>query len=65
MVSKWENPAVDSKNRGMNFIPIEYDFHPNEFHTYGMNLARNGFTFFLVSMDTKKKVKPLRAKFIP
>ena len=25
------------KNSGMNFIPIEYDFHPNEFHTYGMN----------------------------
>ena len=21
----------------MNFIPKEYDFHPNEFHTYGMN----------------------------
>ena len=23
----------------MNFIPIEFDFHPNEFHTYGMNSA--------------------------
>ena len=27
-----------SKNSGMNFIPIEYDLHP-EFHTYGMNSA--------------------------
>ena len=30
-------PSLHSKNSGMNFIPIEYDFHPNEFHTYGMN----------------------------
>ena len=27
----------------MNFIPIEYDFHPNEFHTYGMNSASMTF----------------------
>ena len=26
----------------MNFIPIEYDFHP-EFHTYGMNSASMTF----------------------
>ena len=26
-----------SKNNGMKFIPKEYDLHPNEFHTYGMN----------------------------
>ena len=32
-----------SKNSGMNFIPIEYDFHPNEFHTYGMNSASMTF----------------------
>ena len=29
--------AVHSKNNSMKFIPKEYDFHPNEFHTYGMN----------------------------
>ena len=23
----------------MKFIPNEYDIHPNEFHTYGMNSA--------------------------
>ena len=34
---------VCSKNSGMNFIPIEYDFHPNEFHTYGMNSASMTF----------------------
>ena len=34
------SPHMHSKNSGMNFIPtIEYDFHPNEFHTYGMNSA--------------------------
>ena len=32
-----------SKNSGMNFTPIEYDFHPNEFHTYGMNSASMTF----------------------
>ena len=36
-------PSVHSKNSGMNFIPIEYDFHPNEFHTYGMNSASMTF----------------------
>ena len=35
--------TVHSKNSGMNFIPIEYDFHPNEFHTYGMNSASMTF----------------------
>ena len=25
------------KNNGMKFIPKEYDLHPNEFRTYGMN----------------------------
>ena len=33
---------LHSKNSGMNFIPIEYDFHP-EFHTYGMNSASMTF----------------------
>ena len=38
-----ESGTLHSKNSGMNFIPIEYDFHPNEFHTYGMNSASMTF----------------------
>ena len=37
-----------SKNSGMIFIPIEYDIHPNEFHTYGMNSA--SMTFILATV---------------
>ena len=29
--------TLHSKNNGMKFRPKEYDLHPNEFHTYGMN----------------------------
>ena len=39
----WIILILHSKNSGMNFVPIEYDFHPNEFHTYGMNSASMTF----------------------
>ena len=54
----------------MNFIPIEYDFHPNEFHTYGMNSA--SMTFIPTAVRSsyreceKTSVIPkLRANFTP
>ena len=35
----WYCTLLHSKNGDMKFIPNEYDIHPNEFHTYGMNSA--------------------------
>ena len=35
----WYCTLLHSKNGGMKFIPNEYDIHPNEFYTYGMNSA--------------------------
>ena len=55
---------------GMKFIPIEYDIHPNEFHTYGMNLA--SMTFILATVRTSYRgckktffIPKLRVKFTP
>ena len=33
----------DSKNGGMKLIPTEYDIHPSDFHTYGINSASMTF----------------------
>ena len=52
------------------FIPIEYDIHPNEFHTYGMNSA--SMTFILATVRSSYRgcektfvISKLRVKFIP
>ena len=58
------------KNNGMKFIPKEYDLHPNEFHTYGMNWASMTFILSAVCSSYRRCEKTfvipkLRMKFIP
>ena len=62
--------SVHSKNSGMNFIPIEYDLHPNEFHTYGMNSASMTFIPTAVrssycECDKTSVIPKLRVNFTP
>ena len=54
----------------MIFIPIEYDIHPNEFHTYGMNSA--SMTFILATVCSSYRgcekmffIPKLRVNFTP